>query len=127
MANNLLVAEANRLLDASFAVATYTAPTSPMKLSLESVIGTNAASGTEDTGGSYARQTLTMGAAASGANASTVAATYTNMPALTTVAGRVFDSAGTPRAAWWGAMTNKTTASGDTLSFAIGAVTGALA
>lgn len=127
MANNLLIAEANRLLDASFSVTAYTAPTSPMKLSLESVIGTASASGTEDTGGSYARQTLTMGAASAGANASTAAATYTNMPAVTTVAGRVFDANGTPRPAWWGAMTNKTTAAGDTLSFAIGAVTAALA
>lgn len=127
MANNIVQAEANRLLDASFGVASYTAPTGAMKLALASVTGSNTAAGTEVTGGSYARQTITMGSAASGANASSGAINFTNMPAITTVAVDVFDSNGTPRRAWWGALTaSKTTASGDSLSFSSGSITASL-
>ncbi|GIM88896.1 phage tail fiber protein [Paractinoplanes toevensis] len=127
MANNIVAAEANRLLDASWGVASYTAPTGAMKLALVSVIGSNTAAGTEVTGGSYARQTITMGSASSGANASSVACNYTNMPATTTVGVDVYDSNGSPRRAWWGALTaSKTTASGDSLSFAIGAITSSI-
>jgi hypothetical protein len=45
------------------------------------------------------------------------------MPAATIVAVEVWDSAGTPVRLWQGSMTSKTTNSGDTLSFASGAIT----
>jgi hypothetical protein len=123
VANNIVQAEANRLLDASFGTAAYTAPTGAMKLALASVTGTNTTAGTEVTGGSYARQTIVMGSAASGANANSSTITYTAMPATTTTGVDVYDSNGTPRRAWWGALTaSKTTASGDSLSFAASSI-----
>lgn len=124
MANNVVVAEANRLLDASLAVATYTAPTSPMKLALATTTGTNSAAGTEVSGGSYARQTITFGSASSGSSSNTNVITYTAMPAATVTGVDIYDSNGTPRRAWAGALTaSKTVASGDSLSFAAAAVT----
>lgn len=120
----LVTAEANRLLDASLGVATYTAPTGSMKLALATSASSASAAGTEVTGGSYARQNITFGSATAGASANTGAVNYTNMPAATVTHVDVYDSNGTPRRAWYGALSaSKTTALGDTLSFAISAVT----
>ena len=127
MANNIVQAEANRLLDASFGVASYTAPTTPMKLALVTANGSATAAGTEVTGGSYARQTLTMGAAAAGANANSGTISCTSMPAATVAGVEVYDSAGSPRRAWWGALTaSKTVGAGDTLSFATSSITASI-
>lgn len=124
MANNIVIAEANRLLDASLAVAAFTAPTSPMKLALATSTGTNAAAGTEVTGGSYARQTITFGSASGGSSSNTNAITFTAMPSATVTGVDVYDSNGTPRRAWAGALTaSKTVAAGDSLSFAASSVT----
>lgn len=124
MANNLVTAEADRLLNASLNGTAYTAPTTPMKLALATTASTASAAGTEVTGGSYARQTIAFTTSAGSGVSNSGAVTYTNMPAATTTHVDVYDSAGTPRRGWFGALTaSKTTASGDTLSFAIGAVT----
>lgn len=120
----LVTAEANRLLDASFGTAAYTAPTGAMKLALATATGSASAAGTEVTGGSYARQTLAMASAsgASCANSSTIS--FTGMPAATVTGVDIYDSNGTPRRAWWGALTaSKTTGAGDTLSFAASSIT----
>lgn len=123
----LVAAEANRLLDASFGTATYTAPTAPVKLALVTVIGTATTAGTEVTGGSYARQTLAMGSAASGSCSNSGVISFTNMPVATVVGVDVYDSTGTPRREWFGALTtNRTTASGDSLSFAVAALVASL-
>lgn len=123
----LVQAEANRLLDASFGTAAYTAPTTPMKMALVTVLGTATAAGTEVTGGSYARQTLTMGSSSAGSNSNTVALTYSNMPAVTVVGVDVYDSNATPRRGWFGPLAaSRTTLAGDTLTFAIGGVTASL-
>lgn len=128
MPNNVVIAEANRLLDASLGTAAYTAPTTPMKLALETATGSNSAAGTEVTGGSYARQTITFGAASGGSASNSNAITFTAMPAATVTGVEVYDSNGTPRRAWVGALTaSKTVAAGDSLSFAIGSVTITLA
>lgn len=126
MANALDQAEASRLLRASLGIATYTAPTTPMMLKLATTTGSASSAGTEVTGGSYARQSLTaaLGTEANGSVTTTSAVTYTSMPAATVTSAEIYDSNGTPRRAWWGALTaSKTTASGDTLTFAIGAIT----
>lgn len=126
----LAQAEAGRLTDASLGKATFVAPTTPMTLALTTTTGTASSAGTEVTGGSYARQNLTTALPANSTNGTittTSAINFTNMPAATVTACEVFDSNGTPRRAWFGALTaSKTTASGDTLSFAIGALTLAL-
>jgi hypothetical protein len=124
---NLLQAEANRLLDASFGTASYTAPTGPMKLALVTVLGTATAAGTEVTGGSYARQTLAMGSASAGSAANTSTITFSGLPACTVVGVDVYDSAGTPRRCWFGALAaSKTVASGDAISFAVGSITASM-
>jgi hypothetical protein len=124
MANNLVLTEANRYVDAGLGTATYTAPTGPMRVALMTANGTNTAAGTEVTGGSYAKQTVTFAAASAGAAASSNALNFTGMPAVTVTGLDVVDSAGTPRRVWTGALSvSKVVGAGDTLSFAIGALT----
>jgi hypothetical protein len=120
---SIVVAEANRLLDASLSTTAYTAPTTGMNLALVTVIGTNTTAGTEVTGGSYARQTIVCGAASGGSAANNAVITFVAMPAVTVVGIDIYDKNGTPRRAWWGTITNKVLGLGDTLSFAIGSIT----
>jgi hypothetical protein len=123
----LVQAEENRLLDASFGTATYTAPTTPMKLALVTVLGTATAAGTEVAGGSYARQTLAMSAASAGSASNSAVITFSNMPAVTVVGVDVYDSAGSPRRCWFGPLaTNRTTAAGDNISFAVASIVASL-
>ena len=127
MASGLVQLVRVNMLNTLFRITAYTTPTTPMKLAVNSVAASDTAAGTEDTGGSYARQTITMGTPTSAnpsVTASTDAQTFTNMPAVTSVGVNIYDNAGTPIRTAWGDLTaNKTTAAGDTLSFAIGAVT----
>lgn len=126
MANALDQTEASRLLRNSLGVAAGTSPTTPMMLKLATTTGSASAAGTEVVGGSYARQNLTtaLGTEANGSVTTTGAVSYTSMPAATVTSAEIYDSNGTPRRAWWGALTaSKTTASGDTLTFAAGAIT----
>lgn len=120
MAAALDQAEASRLLRNSLGIAAGTSPTTPMMLRLMSANGSASSNGTQVTGGSYAAQNLTtaLGTEANGSVTNTSAVTYTAMPATTTTGVEVWDSNGTPRRAWWGALTaSKTTGSGDSLSF----------
>lgn len=123
----LAQAEATRLLDASLGKAAYVAPTTPMKLAVCSSTGTATTPGTEASGGGYARADLSAALPAgstAGSISTNAAITFTNMPAGTWTAIEVFDSAGTPRRAWYGALAGpKTTGAGDILSFAAGALT----
>lgn len=130
MANNLVAVEAKALLDASNGTSSYTNPTTPIKLALVTSTGTATAAGTEVSGGSYARQTVTY-TAGSTANPSTCsnsgAISYVNMPACTVTGVDEYDSAGTPIRRWFGGLTaNKTVNAGDTFTFASGAVTKSL-
>ncbi len=123
----LTTAEANRLLDASFGTATYTAPTTPMKLALATSASSASAAGTEVSGGSYARQTLAMTAASAGSSPNTSLITFSNMPACTVTHLDVYDSNGAPRRAWWAALTSsKVLGSGDALTFASSAISATL-
>lgn len=124
MASGIATAEIDRMINASLNGTTFTLPTTPMKLALNTATSSDASAGTEVTGGSYARQTIAFGTSAGSGVSNTGAVTFTNMPAATVTNVNIYDSNGTPRRAWWGDLTaSKTTASGDTLSFAIGAVT----
>lgn len=120
----LVQAEANRLVDASLGTASYSAPTTPIKARLMTANGSATSAGTEVTGGSYASQSMAFGSASAGAAANSGTVSYTGMPAVTVTGLELWDSAGTPRRQWWGALTaNKTTNSGDTFSFAASSVT----
>jgi hypothetical protein len=125
MAGGLTTTEANRLVDASLRGVAYTLPTGSMMLALATAASTAAAAGTEVVpgGNAYARQALTLGTVTNGQVSNSAAVTYTNMPAATVTYVDVYDSAGTPRRAWWGPLTaSKTTVAGDTLSFSVGAL-----
>lgn len=127
MADNLPNTIENQLLDALVGTTAYSV-TTPIKLALMTSNGNDSTPGTEVTGGSYARQTIAFDAAASGQIANNAVINFTGMPAATVVGIEIYDSAGTPKRLAYGALTaNKTTASGDTLQFAIGAITLSLA
>lgn len=75
------------------------------------------------TGGSYARQSLTVGAASAGATSNSADLVFAGMPACTVVGAEVWDSAGTPVRLWYGALTaSRTVATGDELRLVAGAL-----
>ena len=84
MADALTNTAENRLLDWILGLAS-TAPTTPIKVALVTVAGSDTAAGTEVTGGSYARQTLTVGAASAGATSNSADIVFAGMPACTVV------------------------------------------
>ena len=109
--------------------------TPPLKLRLDQVTGTEAATGTEQTGtNGYTTGGLTMGspafnAVSAGATANTnqVQWTASGTWANATNGIEIWDSAGTPIRILWGALTVAISASavvnGDTVTFAAGAIT----
>jgi hypothetical protein len=122
-------AEASRLLRNSLGIAAGTTPTTPINGRLMTANGSASAAGTQLTGGSYTPQSVSaaLGTEANGTVTTTSAVSYTGMPAATTVGMELWDSAGTPLRKWWAALTaSKTTGAGDTLTFAIGAITAAI-
>lgn len=123
MADNLTDVAENLLLDALVGTASYTA-TTPIKLALVTAAGSDSAAGTECTGGSYARQTITFNSAASGSIDNSATVSFTDMPACTVVGIEIFDSAGTPKRLAYGPLAaNKTLTAGDTIQFAASAIT----
>jgi hypothetical protein len=118
-------AEANRIWEAVVGKTTYPATTAPLRQRLYTVVGTDSATGTEVTGGSYASQAVTTwNAAASRAISNNTGTSFTGMPAVGgggVVATEFWDSAGTPVRKMWGLLaTAKVVAAGDTVSFAGG-------
>jgi hypothetical protein len=97
MPNNLTDYEENRLLDLSWL--------NTDKLALMAVLGTDSTAGTEVTGGSYARQTTSSLAAASGGSKSNSGAlTFLALPATDVQGWALYESAGTNRK-WYGLFT----------------------
>jgi hypothetical protein len=127
MADNLPDVIENQLLDALVGTAAYTM-TGPVKLRLMSISGTDAAAGTEVTGGSYVSQTITFGAAALGVIANSATINFAGLPATTVNGVEWWDSNATPKRLAYGVLTiPKTTTAGDTLQFAAGSITLSLA
>lgn len=120
MADNLSGTGENRCLDFILGL-TSTAPTTPMKVALVTAAGSDTAAGTEVTGGSYARQTLSVAAAASGATSNSADLVFAGMPAATVVGVEVWDSAGTPVRLWYGPLASpRTVLAGDELQILAG-------
>lgn len=118
---NLDQAEANRLLNGSLGAASYTEPTTPMKLALVTSTGTATSPGTEVAGGSYARQTVTLGSASAGATSNTNAVEFAGLPECTVDGFEVWDSAGSPRRVWWAPLPEpRDFEAGDSARFGIG-------
>ncbi|MEU4154765.1 hypothetical protein [Streptomyces antimycoticus] len=126
MADALTNTAENRALDWILG-GSPTAPTTPLKVALVTANGDDATAGTEVTGGGYARQTLSVSAAVSGATSNSADLVWTNMPAGTVVGVEVWDSAGAPVRLWYGPLTaSRTVAAGDELRLVAGALTFAL-
>lgn len=114
--------EANALLAASVGATAYPYTTAA-KLALNTANGSASAAGTEVTGGSYGRLPVTWAVSSNGQISNSVAVSYTGMPAAAVTGVEIWDSAGTPNRKWYGALTtSRTTAAGDTLTFAAGAL-----
>jgi hypothetical protein len=132
--SNIDAAHSNQLLAWSFALSA-TAPVSPIHVRLMTAMGTATSNGTElATGGSpgYTSGTgapTSAWAAPSGQSIATSAGiTLTGMPAVPSpgIAGiELWDSAGTPKRTWFGALTggSKIVNAGDTFSFAVAGIT----
>lgn len=129
---NIVQVELQNLVAAWLGQTNYVNATTPMKLALSTATTSSTSAGTEVTGGPgpYARQTITFGApsaATPSVSSNTGIVTFAGMPAATVTDINVYDSAGTPIRKAFGALTaSKTTASGDTLSFAVGAVSASI-
>ncbi|KOG33298.1 phage tail fiber protein [Streptomyces resistomycificus] len=128
MADNLTNTAENLSLDWINGVGTPTRPTTPLKVALVTANGSDTAAGTEVTGGSYARQNLSVAAAVSGATSNSADLVWTGMPAATVVGVEVWDSAGTPVRLWYGSLSaSRTVAAGDELQLTAGSLTLSLA
>lgn len=114
MADNLTNDAELLVLDWVNGVGSPTRPTTPLKLALMTANGSDSAAGTEVVGGSYARQSVTLAAAAAGTTSNSGTVTYTAMPACTVVGLEVWNSDGSVRL-WYGALSaSKAVNAGDT-------------
>lgn len=119
MAGSLSNYAENKVLDHILGTTSYTMPT--VYLALYTVAPTDSTSGTEVTGGSYARQAAAFSAAASGATSNSSNIDFTGMPACTVVAVAVCDALTSGNIIAYGTLNaNKVVASGDTLRVASG-------
>ena len=121
--------EVKNMLDACFGVSAYTFVTGAPQLRLCTVVGSDSAAGTLVTGGSYAHQScaFTASVAASRQIVNTGTVSFTGMPVATVNAVEIYAQNATTRKAYGllgtaGTPAPKTTAAGDTLSFAPGAI-----
>lgn len=80
----------NKILDHILGTTAYTKPT--VYVSLYTTAPTESTAGTEVTGGSYARKTVTFSAASSGATSNTGNIDFTGMPTCTVVAVGIMDA-----------------------------------
>lgn len=92
----------NKLLDHTLKNTAYTSPAA-VYAALFTTIPTDAAPGTEVSGGSYARQAITFGAAAAGASANSVAVTFpaASAPWGACVAFAIFDALTVGNMLYW--------------------------
>jgi hypothetical protein len=117
-ANGITDTEANAILDARIE--------SGSTVALVTTMGTATSAGTKVTGGSYADGTPTWGSAASRSKAISAVLNYTGMPDTTSVTGvkgiDIYHPSAGARSWFMPLAANKITGAGDTLSFAIGAI-----
>jgi hypothetical protein len=126
--------QANSILGYLHKVSGAAAPrtlTGPMMVRLMSAIGSAAANGTPISGthGSAGLSSGTWTNVSASQRDDAAAINFTSMPATTTDSIEIWSNDGTPLRTEFGAITggSKTTASGDTLSFAAAAIQSALA
>ena len=111
----------NAILNHVFRNSALTSPTN-VYLALYTVAPTDAGGGTEVSGGGYARQAITFGAASGGAISNTAAVQFTASGANfgTIVAVGIFDALSGGNLLAWDAISSAVINDGDTIDFAIG-------
>lgn len=114
----------NKLLDHALGTTTFTKPAA-VYVGLYTVAPSDSASGTEVSGGSYARQSATFTAASGGSSANDTNIDFNGMPACTVVAVGIFTSA-TPASndlLFWSTLaTSRTLLAGDAIRISTGAL-----
>lgn len=112
------------VLDHVFRNVALTSPTA-VYLALYTVTPSDAGGGTEVTGGGYARQAITFGAASGGSMSNTVAVSLTasGAPFGDVVAIGIHDAATAGNLLAWDGITPATIGDGDTINFGIGNIT----
>ena len=83
---------ADALLDHTLRNTAYTSPTTVYLALFTTMPDANDSGGTEVTGGSYARQPVTFGAAVDGVAANSAAITFSSMPAATIRGACIYDA-----------------------------------
>jgi hypothetical protein len=112
----------NKLIDHSLGTTTFTKPTT-VYAALYTAAPSDTGGGTEVTGGSYARQTITFSAASSGSASNNTNVDFNTMPAATVVAVAVLDASTAGNVLFWGTLaTNRTVTAGDSIRIASGAL-----
>ena len=112
----------NKILDHTLGTTTYTKPT--VKISLHTADPTEAGTGTEASGGSYARQAAVFGSASAGSASNTALIQFTNMPTGTFTHFGIWDATTSGNMLYYGPLTvSKTTTLGDTIAFNPGTLT----
>ena len=120
MAGNLSNYLENKILDHILGTTSYTMP-NPVYLALYTVAPTDSTAGTEVSGGSYARQTITFGAASGGTASNDANVDFSGMPACTVVAVAVLDALTSGNILVYGSLTaNKSVDAGDILRISTG-------
>ena len=119
MAGSLSNYAENKVLDHILGTTTFTKPTT--YVALYTVAPTDSTSGTEVTGGSYARLAGSWDASVGGASSNSGNLDFTGMPACTVVAVAVLDASTGGNILVYGTLSaNKTLDAGDTLRIATG-------
>jgi len=115
----------NKVLDHVLRVSSYTVP-SALYLALYTSDPTVSDSGTEVSGGSYARQSLTFGAASSGSASNTNTVLFPTATASwgTITHAGIRDASSSGNLLFFSSIgSSQAVASGQTMSFAVGAIT----
>jgi|688.fasta_scaffold136286_4 hypothetical protein len=119
MAGNLSNYLENKVLDHILGTTSYTMPT--VYLALYTVAPTDSTSGTEVSGGSYARKAVSFNASSSGTATNSANVDFTGMPTATVVAVAVCDALTSGNILVYGSLTSsRSVTSGDTLRIASG-------
>lgn len=117
----------NALLGHVLQAATYTPPTT-VYLALFTSPTTDAGGGTEVSGGSYARQAVTFGAPSGGAASNSAVIAFANLPTGVITHCAIMDALTAGYMLFHGPLANqRSVVLGDSITFAIGALTASLA
>ena len=110
----------NKIVDHILGTATYTKP-SNVYIALFTTLPTKTTSGTEVTGGSYARQTGAFTASVAGLSSNSGNIDFTGMPTCTVVGVGVYDSSTSGNLLFFSPLdTNRSVTAGDTFRIATG-------